>query len=894
MIENARPDPDALLAVVQEHKAQEQRGKLKIFLGMSPGVGKTYAMLESAHQRANEGTDVVIGYVETHRRAETDELVKGLPLIPRRKSEYRGLIQEEMDTDAVLARKPTLVLVDELAHTNAEGSRHPKRYQDVLEILAAGINVYTTLNVQHLDSRVDTVQQITGITVRETVPDLLIDIAAEVELIDLPPDELLKRLEEGKVYSENKVQQATDNFFRAGNLSALREMALRLTAERVEQQLTDYMQFKLIPGPWKSSERLMVAISASPLSERLVRWTRRMAYNLTAPWLAVYVEGSSTLDPKAQAQLARNLSKVHQLGGELVTVAGPDVVSTIIQTARQHNVTQIVIGKPARARLSEFLSGGSLVDRLIRASGDIDVYVVSGDPDEKSAPSTSPVLALHSGLHEYLIAVLAVIAAILVNLALLPVIGYQAVALLLLGVVMLLGSLVGRGPILVAAGLSALLWDYLFIPPRYTFYISAFQDWLMFGLYFGVALVIGSLTTRQRAQDKAIRKRAANISALYQLARDTTESVKLDDVLRAAVKQIGQVFDAKVAILLKTSDKCLATTPHPAGTLPIDDREWGAADWAFRNEQTAGRYTETMPTASGQYWPLIVPGNVVGTIGIQLTQRLSVDQEGLLQTFVSHIALAVERELLSEQAQHTALSRESERLYATLLDSVSHELRTPLTAINGATSSLFDPAVQRSPDKQQALGQEIQDATHRLNRLVDNLLDMSRLESGRLKLNLDWCDVHDLVNVSVAQVKKELADHDLIIDMADKLPLVRIDFALMEQVLVNLLHNAALYTSPGVRVRVTATAENGTLVLSVADRGPGLPPADLERVFEKFYRAPGARSGGTGLGLSICKGFVEAHGGTITAENRPTRGGARFTIRLPIGAPPETPKEATL
>jgi len=381
---------------------------------------------------------------------------------------------------------------------------------------------------------------------------------------------------------------------------------------------------------------------------------------------------------------------------------------------------------------------------------------------------------------------------------------------------------------------------------------------------------------------------------LYQLARDTTESVKLDDVLRAAVKQIGQVFDAKVAILLKASNNHLGITPHPAGTLPVDDREWGAADWAFRNEQPAGRYTDTMPAASGQYWPLSTPDDVVGTIGVQLAQRLSADHEALLQTFVSHIALAVERELLAEKAQQAALSQESERLYATLLDSVSHELRTPLTAINGATSSLLDPAVQRAPDKQQALGQEIQDATHRLNRLVDNLLDMSRLESGRLKLNLDWCDVHDLINASVAQVKKELADHDLVIDIADQLPLVRLDFALMEQVLVNLLHNAALYTPPGVRVRVTASVEHEMLVLSVADRGPGLPPGDLERVFEKFYRAPGARSGGTGLGLSICKGFVEAHGGRITAENRPTHGGARFTIRLPIGASPETPTEAVL
>jgi len=892
--QDSRPDPDTLLAAIQKHEAQEQHGKLKIFLGMAPGVGKTYSMLESAHQRLKEGIDVVVGYVETHGRAETEALVAGLPVIPRREIEYRGMIQEEMDIDAVLARKPALVLVDELAHTNVEGSRHPKRYQDVLELLAAGINVYTTLNIQHLESRVDAVQQITGITVRETVPDLLIDIAAEVELIDLPPDELLKRLEEGKVYSENKVQQAADNFFRPGNLSALREMALRLTAERVEQQLTDYMQFKVIPGPWKAGERLMVAISPSRLSGRLIRWTRRMAYNLTAPWIAVYVESPVPIDPHAQAQLAKNLSKVHELGGEVLTVSGPDTVKSVLQAARQHNVTQIVVGKPARPALAELLTGGSLVDRLIRASGDIDVYVISGDPDETS-PSP-PLLRpqLHSGATQYVVSGLVVGAAAIVSLILLPAFGYQAIGLALLCVVALLGFFVGRGPILFAAGLSAVLWDYLFIPPRYTFYIATPQDWLMLGLYLVVAVVISSFISRLRAQEKVSQQRAANTAALYQLARDTTESVKLNDTLSVAVKEIGQVFHARVAILLKDSDAKLATRPHPTGTLPIDDREWGAADWAFRHKQAAGRYTNTMPTASGQYWPLVTPDDVMGTIGVELEQPLSTDQEELLQTFGSHIALAIERETLANRTQEAALVRESQRLYATLLDSVSHELRTPLTAINGAADGLDDPAVGCDSAMQAALVKEIKDGTRRLNWLVENMLDMSRLESGQVKLKPDWCDVHDLVRASVAQVRKELDDHDLVIDIADNVPLVWLDFALMERVLVNLLHNAATYTPPGVRVRVTATVESETLVLSVADRGPGLPPADLKRVFEKFYRAPGARSGGAGLGLAICKGFVEAHGGTISAENRPTRGGARFTIRLPIVGAPEPATESRL
>ncbi len=891
MTDEHRPDPDALLAAIQERTSQQQHGKLKIFLGMSPGVGKTYAMLESAKQRKIEGIDVVIAYIETHGRAETEALLAGLELLPRKKIEYHGTTLEEMDLEAALARKPQLALVDELAHDDAPGSSHTRRYQDVLELLAAGIDVYTTLNVQHLESRVHDVEQITGIRVERVVPDMMIDIASEIELIDLPPDELLKRLQEGKVYAEHKVADAANNFFRPGNLAALREMALRLTAERVDQQLSDYMQLKAIPGPWKSSERLMVAISPSPTSARLIRWTRRMAYNMTAPWLAIYVESPTPLSAKAQEQLKQNLNRVYALGGEVVTLVGTNVAQAILQSARQRNVTQIVVGKPERTRWQEWLSGGSLVDRVIRASGEIDVYVISGDTEDMAARPSIPHPEIHSPLNQYILSSLVVAAAVIGNLLLLPLIGYQAVGLVLLTVVVFMGYFFGRGPILLAAIVSALLWDYLFIPPRFTFNIFETQDWITFLLYFVVAVVLGTITAQRNGQEKLLRQREANATALYTMTRDTSQAISLDDALRAVVKEIGQVFNARVAIALKGPDGTLSETPHPASTLAMDDREWSAANWAFERKQVAGRFSETLPTAVGRYWPLNVTGDVVGALGVQLDTPLQPEQESLIQTFAGHAALVIERESLETRAQQAALAQESERLYATLLDSVSHELRTPLTAITGAAAGLLDPAVQRNSDKQQALGTEIQTAAQRLNRLVDNLLDMSRIESGRMALHLEWCDVHDLIDVSVKQVASELADHDLVLDLAPNLPLVRMDFALMEQVLVNLLHNAAMYTPPGVRVRVTASTEDSELVLSVADRGPGLPPADMERVFQKFYRAPGAKAGGTGLGLSICKGFVEAHGGTIAAENRPTRGGARFIIRLPIGGAPEVPQE---
>ncbi len=884
-----RPDPDALLEAMKKEESKQLRGKLKIFLGMVAGVGKTYAMLEAAQQRRSEGVDVVIGYVETHKRAETEALVEGLPVIPRQRLEYRGTTLEEMDVDAILARKPQLALVDELAHTNVPGTRHPKRYQDVLDLLTAGIDVYTTVNVQHFESRADAVQQITGATIRETVPDMLIDIADEVELIDLEPEELLKRLADGKVYTPDRAELAAKHFFRKGNLTALREMALRLTAERVDQQMQDYMQVKQIHGPWKSAERLMVAVSPSPFSERLIRWTRRMAYNLKAPWIAVYIEPLSPLSNSQKAQLSRNLSLVHKLGGEVVTTSSDNPVEALLQVARQRNVTQIVVGKPANNRFQEWLKGGAIVNRLIYGSGEIDIYVITGDKSEQSEQPRIIRPTLHSEPNQYVITIAVVVVAVtlcflLANSGVSHIVGYQEVALILLLIIILMANFLGRGPILMAAGLSAILWDFLFIPPRFTFLISTFQDALLFGLYFIVALVTGNLTSRQRNHRQALHLREERMSALYTMAHEIAHAQTLDTVLQTTVEQIGQVFAAEIAILLPDSAGRLSTASHPASTLEIDQKEWSVASWVFDHGEPAGRFTETLPTAIAQYLPLVTPGGVVGVMGVRMRhpERLSVDLEGLLETFVSHIALAVERELLEEKSRKAAVVAESERIYAALLDSVSHELRAPITLIGEKCKALVEPENCGNVERQTTLSEEILSANEQLNRLVDNLLEMTRLESGRLRPSLDWHNVKDLIEASLKHVKKELAQHELIVDIPPDLPPVRFDFNLMGQVLVNLLHNAATWTPPGVRIRVVARVEGSELVISVADRGPGLPDADLDHVFEKFYRAPGTGAGGIGLGLSICRGLVNAHGGTITAENRPTHGGARFTIRLPI------------
>jgi two-component system sensor histidine kinase KdpD len=884
-----RPDPDALLAAVQKEEARQGRGRLKIFFGMAAGVGKTFAMLEAAHQLLAEGIDFVVAFVETHGRGETEALLQGLPTIPRQQLPHRSGILEEMDLDATLARKPQLALVDELAHTNAPGARHPKRYQDVLELLDAGIDVYTTLNVQHLESRADTVRQITGARVQETVPDSIFEMADEIQLIDLEPAELRQRLAEGKVYVPESAEVAAANFFRVGNLTALREMALRLTAERVDHELREYMLLKHIAGPWKSGERLMVAVSPSPLSERLVRWTRRMAYTMEAPWLAVFVETPKPLRPQEQIHLQRNLALARELGGEVVTSADRDPAQALLCLARQHNVTQIVIGKPEQTRLQEVLRGGSLVDRLVRASGDIDVYVVRGDRAETVRREDTSEPAQDRPWGQYALALGVVAGAVGLNLLAAPFIGYTAVALVLLFTISVLGAFVDRGPTLVAAGLTALLWDLLFIPPRFTFFISRIEDALMFVMYFIIALVLGSLTSRLRTQERLVRRREERTTALYELANEIARATTMEDVLRMAISRVGVTFGAEVAILLASPAGVLAAVPDAASTWAPNEKEFSVAAWAFGNRRPAGRHTDTLPSAEGLYVPLLAHGECLGVLAVRQPSgaRMGLEQGTLLDTFAGQIALAMERELLDAAAQHSAVVTESERLYRTLLNSVSHELRTPIAAIAGAASGLLGP---RTDPQSLLLVNEIQAAADRLNLLVENLLDMTRLESGLLKVRRDWIDVSDVVNMAVRQTTDLLAQRQLTVDLAPDLPLLRADFVLLQQALANLLHNAAMHTPPGTRVLVRARREDASLLLMVEDSGPGLPKEDPERVFEKFYRAPGAASGGTGLGLSIVRGLVEAHGGTVHAENK-SEGGARFSIRLPLDTPPPVPEE---
>jgi two-component system sensor histidine kinase KdpD len=898
MADDYRPDPDALLAAIQKTEAATKRGKLKVFLGMAAGVGKTYAMLRAAQRAQREGRDVVIGYVETHGRKETDDLVAGLTVIPRRKAEYRGVMMEEMDLDALLARRPQLALVDELAHTNIPGSRHAKRYQDVIELLDAGIDVFTTVNVQHAESRVDTVRQITGSTVHETVPDSVLD-GAEIELIDLPPDELLKRLDEGKVYVPERAELAMMNFFREGNLNALREMALRLAADHVGQEVHDYLQAMQITGPWKSGHRLLVGVSASPYSAQMIRWTRRLADSYDCPWLAVYVEQPRTLAEADQARLTKNLALAHELGAEVVATADQDIASGLLRVAQQQNVTQIILGKPGGASLLDRWRGGRLLRRLVRDSGHIDLHVVR---PEAAEPAKSLRRSLARGLdysppRQYLAALAMVAGCTVVNCVLeqVPNMNPHALAMFyLLGVVAQAGF-VGRGPTLFTAAASALLWDFFFTEPRFSLKMSDFADVMMFAMYFVVAIVMGQLVSRIRWQERAESRREERSTALYLLTRELADAADVDEMARRLVRQVAQAFKCDVAILLRDAAGALSTTAHPASMFSISEKEQSVAAWAFRFGKAAGRFTDNLPSADAVYIPLATNRGAAGVLAVRLPgeQQPTLEQRDLLDAFARQTALVLDRFRLDAESEQARLLAESEKLSKALLNSISHELRTPISAITAAASALtaFQPGEQAPLQK--TLASEIQESAARLNRLVGNLLDMTRLESGKVKPRLEWCDVADLVNVALRRNETDLARHPVKTSLPKGLPLVRMDFVLIEQALNNLLLNAAAYTPDGTPVEVTAAGGVGEVSITVADRGPGLPPESLNHVFEKFYRVPGAPPGGTGLGLSIVKGFVEAHGGRIEARNR-EGGGAQFTIYLPVESSPETSPETTL
>jgi two-component system sensor histidine kinase KdpD len=881
-----RPDPDALLRRVQAEEKRRGRGRLKVFFGASPGVGKTYAMLESARARAAEGREVVIGWVETHGRAETARLVEGLPRLPPRELEYRGVRLAEFDLDAALARRPALLLLDELAHTNAPGSRHARRFQDVEELLEAGIDVHTTLNVQHLESLNDVVAQITGVVQRETVPDRLLDEADEVEFVDLPAEDLEKRLHEGKVYVPEQAARAVHRFFRRGNLLALRELALRRTALHVDRDVRAYRADHAIQRTWPVAERVLVCVRPNPESERLVRAAGRMALGLRAEWIVVSVESPS--QPPLSARERELLAGIHklaeELGAETAVLSGERVAPTLLAFARERNASRLVVGKPHHPRWRDRLRG-SLVDELVRGSGELDVHIISGEARAPgAAPGPAPARRPADRVG-YAWAAAVVLGCTLVCAAMFGHFDNSNLIMVYLLGVAFVATRHGRGPSVLTAVAGVACFDFFFVPPHLTFDVADTQYFVTFFVMLVVSLLLSNLSVRVRAQAEAAREREQRTQVLYALSRELAAARSVADVGAAVARRVGSLLRGSATVLV----------PAEGGLRVIDGpdlllHEAAVAQWAFEHGRPAGLGTDTLPGAAAVYLPLEGAGGVQGVLGVSPDPALlplHPDQLTLLATLARLAASGLERARLAEQAEQARVAVEAERLRSTLLASVSHDLRTPLSAIAGSASTLLGEDALPEPARRE-LTQAIHDEAFRLNRLVTNLLDMTRLESGAVVLERDWHSLEELVGAALGRLGRSTEGRPVEIEIAPDLPLVSGDGVLLEQVFVNLIENALKYGAGAIRI--AATAEATLLRVCVEDDGPGLPEGAEERVFEKFHR--GTRGGrGFGLGLPICRAIVVAHGGRMWARRREPRGAA-FEFTLPRLTPPPLPEAA--
>ncbi len=909
MTDSPRPNPDELLKRIRHEESEGARARLKIFFGASAGVGKTFAMLEEAHERKRSGIDVVVGIVETHGRAETAALLDGLEMLPRKRLEHRAASIEEFDLDEALARKPRLLLLDELAHSNAPGSRHAKRWQDVEELLAAGIDVDTTLNVQHVESLIDIVAQITGVTVRETVPDSIIDRADEIEIVDLPPDDLLQRLREGKVYLPEQARQAQDNFFRKGNLIALRELALRRTARRVDAQMDIYRKAEGLVRSWPVNERILVAIGDPSVGLRLVRAARTMSDALRAEWIVAYVETPALLRENAgiRDHIVDVMGLAEELGAECAMLSGLRVSDELLAFARARNVTRIVVGKPTRPRWLEAVSG-SLVSALVRDSREIDVFVIRGEDTRVADPEPRPQPA-RVDPRSYAGALAIVAVASLAAWAMRPAFDESNLVMVYLLGVVVSAVAFGRWPAILAAVLSVAVFDFCFVPPYFTFAVSDTQYGVTFAVMLSVALVIGTLAARLRDQAHAARQRELRTAALFQLSRELSASSDPQQVIGVAVHRVGDVFDCAVAVLLPGEAGRLAPAAGDLDLFGGPGHELGVAQWAFDHAQPAGLETDTLPASRGLYIPLTGTRESLGILGVSPRHSGAIRDPSrfrLLQTFADQTALALERAQLAAREELARSAVETERLRNALLSSVSHDLRTPLAVITGAASSLRSEQSASSPAERRELLDTIFEEAGRLNRLVGNLLDMTRLESGGVTVNRGWHSLEEIVGSTLARLEPAIGSRVVDVQLPPEMPLVPLDELMLEQVLFNLVDNALKYSPSSTPIELSARLRkrvpfhgNSTkderpdaLIIEVGDHGRGFEPGEETRVFEKFYRGSDAGAQrGSGLGLTICHGIIAAHGGSLTAANRPG-GGAIMTVTLPIaGDPPRVEDE---
>jgi two-component system sensor histidine kinase KdpD len=877
-----RPSPDALLKAAE----REGRGKLKIFLGAAPGVGKTYEMLSAARKRRQEGVDVVVGVVETHGRAETEAQLAGLDVVPRRRVEYRGRTLEEMDLDAVLKRRPRLVLVDELAHTNAEGSRHPKRYLDVEELLAAGIDVYSTMNVQHVESLNDVVARITRIRVRETVPDRIVDAADEVELVDLTPADLMERLREGKVYVREQAQRALRHYFSPGNLTALRELALRRTALRVDEQMRSYMREHAITGPWAAGERVIVCLDPSPAAANAVRAAKRTADGLEAELIALYVETDrhATLSEAERGHLAETMRLAAELGAEVVTVPGRSVVEEILAFARTRNATRVVVGKSQRSRWFE-LTHGSVVDELVRSGSGLAIEVApSGDTATPSGP-TDWLSSVPLTPGPYLEGTLTTVVATAIGMVIDRQIVLPNISLVYVVPVLVAAARHGLVPSLWVSTLSLLAFNFFFLPPLYQFTIRDPANVVALFFFMFVAVAASMLAARTRSQTEAARREARTTAELYAFSRKIAGVVDLYDLQWIVVTHLARLLNAEVVILMPQDGRLEPSAAFPPDS-EFSDADLAAARWSWDADSPTGRGTDTLPGGRWLFVPIRTGRSPIAVIGLLPTMAghaLTTAERQLLDAVGNQAAVAIERVTLVADIDQARLGAERERLRSSMLTSVSHDLRTPLASIIGALSSLRSRSTRfDEPTRDELLG-TAQSEAERLDRFVGNLLDMTRLDAGAIVPKREPVDAGDLVSTALRRAGPILQDRTVSSSVAPDLPPLSLDFVLAEQALFNLLDNAVKYSPADGRIEVDARPADGRVEIVVRDEGPGIPPEALDRLFDKFYRADDGdrRRAGTGLGLAIARGFVEALGGTITARNRTDRSGAELIMSYP-------------
>jgi two-component system sensor histidine kinase KdpD len=886
-----RPSPDALLEAAR--RESDNAGRLKIFVGAAPGVGKTYEMLQSAHARKKAGVDVVVGVVETHGRAETEALLQGLEVLPRKRISYKDQTLEEMDLDALIARRPQIALVDELAHTNTPGSRHPKRYLDVEELLSHGIDVYTAVNIQHIESLNDVVAQITHVRVRETVPDSVFDRADAIELIDLTPDDLIQRLKEGKVYVPKQAERALEHYFSPGNLTALRELALRRTAERVDEQLLTHMQANAIAGPWAAGERILVCVSEDPRAAGLVRYTRRMADRLHAQWTAISIETrrSLQLSDEQRDRLADTMRLAEALGGEALTIpaVGRRIADDVIRFAQANNVTQIIIGKSTRSWWFE-LTRGSVVHDLVRRAGNIGVHVIAGDEEGVAKPAVQTAARQEPiNLRPYLMALLFVAIGLAAAQLIRPLFGgIENVDLVFLTAVVAVAARYGLWPSLLASVTASLLYNFFFLPPVYTFTITDPTNVAAFFFFMVIALLVSNVAARVRSQADTAIGRVRTTESLYAFSRKLAGTATLDDVLWATAYQTALMLKVRVVLLLPEGGVLAVKSGYPPED-ELDQADLAAANWAWSNDRPAGRGSDTLPGAKRLFLPMRTGRGAIGVIGIDDDRTgplLTPDQRRLLDALVDQGALAIERVLLVEDMDRVKRTVESDRLRGALLTSISHDLKTPLASVLGAASTLRDLGAGLSEAQKSDLIATMIDESERLNRFIANLLDMTKLESGAIVPNAALHDLAEIVGSALRRASKILVHHKVSLELGSDLPMLELDAVLFEQVLFNLLDNAAKYAPGGTTISIRGARDRESVTLQVLDEGNGIPAGELESVFDKFYRVEKGDHvrPGTGLGLAISRGFVEAMHGTISATNRVDRSGAIITIRLPIPA----------